>query len=271
MKDFRNKVAVITGGASGIGLAVARALGREGAKLVIADIEQGALDKAVPALIVEGFEAEGVRTDVSDRNAIIALADRTWQRFGGCNVVFHNAGVAVFGPVQTMTDKDWKWSIDVNLWGPVHGTEVFLPRMLKDGQDGHMIFTASFAGIVPNRSLGPYNVTKAAVVALAESLHKDLRSTPLGASVLCPMRVTTAIDNSARNRPESLGGATAAQPYADAESGSLQGRTLSVEPVADLVLDAIRENRLYIHTHKEAKAFFDGRAAKISAAFDNAL
>lgn len=271
MKDFKNKVAVITGGASGIGLAVARALGQQGSKLVIADIEQKAIDAALPSLKDEGFEVEGVRTDVSDRASIVALADRTWQRFGGCNVVMHNAGVAVFGQTQDMTDKDWKWSIDVNLWGPVHGTEVFLPRMLKDGQDGHHVFTASFAGIVPNRALGPYNVTKAAVVALAESLSKDLRGTSIGASVLCPMRVTTNIDNSARNRPEALGGPVERQVYADKDSGNLQGRTLTVEPVAQLVLDAIRENRLYIHTHKEAQAFFDGRAAKISQSFANAL
>lgn len=270
MKEFRNKVVVITGGASGIGLAVARAPGRAGAKLVLADIEKTALDASASALTKEGIETEGVVADVSNRASMQALAERTWGRFGACNIVMHNAGVGVFGPTQNMSDADWRWSIDVNLWGPVHGVETFLPRMLKDGQDGHMVFTASFAGIVPNRALGPYNVTKAAVVALAESLHKDLRGTPIGASVLCPMRVTTNIDQSARNRPAELGGPVA-HAYADADAGALQGRTLTVEPVAELVLDAIRNDRLYIHTHKEARPFFEARAARITAAFDSAL
>lgn len=271
MQDFRNKVAVITGGASGIGYAVAEALGREGAKLVIADIEQGALDAATAKLKDAGYEAEGVRTDVSNRDSVLALADRTWARFGGCHVVMHNAGVAVFGPAHEMTHQDWKWSIDVNLWGPVHGVEAFLSRMLKQGEEGHMVFTASFAGIVPNRDLGPYNVTKAAVVALAESLRKDLRGTGIGSSVLCPMRVTTNIDRSYRNRPEELGGAKANRSYSGDELATLEGRTLSVGPVADLVLDAIRKDRLYIHTHKEARPFFEGRAARIATAFEDAL
>jgi short-subunit dehydrogenase len=143
--------------------------------------------------------------------------------------------------------------------------------MLKDGAEGHMVFTASFAGIVPNRNLGPYNVTKAAVVALAESLHKDLRGTGIGASVLCPMRVKTNIDNSSRNRPQDLGGPATANVYADAESGSLEGRTLTVEQTAQLVLDGIAEKRLYLHTHKEARPFWESRASKIAAAFDQAL
>lgn len=269
--DFQNKVAVITGGASGIGLAVARALGAKGAKLVLADIEKGALDTAAAGLTAEGMDTIGVVTNVADLASVQALADATWARFGTCNIVMHNAGVAVFGPTQDMTHNDWRWSIDVNLWGPVHGVEAFLPRMLKDGVEGHMVLTASFAGIVPNRALGPYNVTKAGVVALAESLHKDLRGTGIGASVLCPMRVRTNIDNSARNRPQELGGPTAASPYADADSGSLEGRTLTVEQTAALVLDGIVNKRLYIHTHKEARPFFEARARRIAEAFDQAL
>ncbi|MCC6918379.1 MAG: SDR family NAD(P)-dependent oxidoreductase [Alphaproteobacteria bacterium] len=271
MKDFKGKVAVVTGGASGIGLAVAKALGAKGAKLVLADIEKSALDGAAAALNNAGIETIGVVTNVADRASVEALADATWKRFGACNIVMHNAGVAVFGATQDMTHNDWRWSIDVNLWGPVHGVEAFLPRMLKEGQDGHMVFTASFAGIVPNRALGPYNVTKAGVVALAESLHKDLRGTPIGASVLCPMRVKTNIDNSTRNRPEELGGPAAAHPYEDADSGNLQGRTLTADETAQLVLNGILANRLYLHTHKEARPFFEGRARKIAEAFDAAL
>lgn len=271
MNDFNGKVAVITGGASGIGLAVARALGAKGAKLVIADVEKFALEKAAAALTAEGFDTLGVVTNVADRASVAALADASWDRFGQVNIVMHNAGIAVFGPTQDMTDADWRWSIDVNLWGPIYGVEAFLPRMLKEGHEGHMVFTASFAGIVPNRALGPYNVTKAGVVALAESLHKDLRGTPIGASVLCPMRVTTNIDNSARNRPAELGGPETAYAYTDADEGALQGRTLTAEATADLVLNGILAKRLYLHTHKEARAFFEARARRIAEAFDAAL
>jgi NAD(P)-dependent dehydrogenase (short-subunit alcohol dehydrogenase family) len=271
MQDFRDRVAVITGGASGIGLAVARALGREGAKLVLADIEGRALDRVVSLLEGERVEAIGMVTDVSDRSAMERLADATWKRFGAAHVILHNAGVAVFGPIQEMTAEDWKWTVGVNLWGPIYGVEVFLPRMLAQAEEGHMVFTASFAGLVPNRDLAPYNVTKAAVVALAESVHKDLRGSKIGASVLCPMRVSTNIDQSARNRPAELGGATANRTYTEEERSALQGRTLEVDQVAELVLDAIRRNRLYIHTHREALPYVKGRAERIMNAFDSAL
>jgi NAD(P)-dependent dehydrogenase (short-subunit alcohol dehydrogenase family) len=271
MTSFSGKVGVITGGASGIGLAVAEALAREGAKLVLADIEQGALDIAVKALSDTGAEVIGVRTDVADRASVQALADRTWQRFGAAHIVFNNAGVAVFGPTQDMSHEDWLWSINVNLWGPIHGVEAFVPRMVEQGEGGAVLFTASFAGIVPNRELGPYNVTKAGVVALAESLRKDLRGTGIGVSVLCPMRVVTNIDQSARNRPAELGSGSEAATYTDEDRAALQGRTLTTAPVAELVLDAMRRNQLYIHTHKEAQALFRGRAERMQAAFKFAL
>ncbi|MEQ8660673.1 MAG: SDR family NAD(P)-dependent oxidoreductase, partial [Gammaproteobacteria bacterium] len=174
MNDFKGKVAVITGGASGIGLAVARALGAAGARLVLADIEQPALDNAVAALGDTGTAAIGVVTDVASRDAVDNLAARAWDTFGAVDIVMNNAGVAVFGPTQDMTHTDWQWSIDVNLWGCIHGVEAFVPRMIAQGTGGHVLFTASFAGLVPNRELGPYNVTKAAVIALAESLRKDV-------------------------------------------------------------------------------------------------
>ncbi len=269
LTDFGGKVAVITGGGSGIGLAVAEALAREGAKLVIADIETGPMEAAVAKLKAAGAEAIGVRTDVSDRASVQALADRTFDHFGAAHVVMHNAGVAVFGATQDMSHQDWLWSMNVNLWGPIHGVEAFTPRMVEQGQGGHQVFTASFAGIVPNRHLGPYNVTKAAVVALAESLRKDLRGTGVSASVLCPMRVTTNIDHSYRNRPAELG--LSENTYTEDERSALQGRTLTTAPVADLVLDAIRRNQLYIHTHAEAEALFRKRADRVVADFAHTL
>ncbi len=271
MQDFQDKVAVITGGASGIGLAVARALAASGARLVLADIEREALDAAVAEFDAGGSAAIGLITDVSDRDAVHALADAAWDRFGGVDIVMNNAGVAVFGPTQDMTHADWQWTVDVNLWGPIHGVEAFVPRMIEQGRGGHVLFTASFAGLVANRDLGPYNVTKAAVVALAESLRKDVREHGIGVSVLCPMRVASSIDFSARNRPQALGGPDANRTYTDEERAALDGRLLDAAPVAGLVLDAMRRNELYIHTHREAAEYFHRRAERIEAAFANAL
>ena len=269
LTDFTGKVAVITGGASGIGFALAQALAREGAKLVIADIEAGALDDAVRRLGEAGFEAIGVRTDVGDRASVQALADRAWERFGAVHLLVNNAGVATFGPTQAASHEDWLWSMQVNLWGPIHGVEAFVPRMIEQGEGGHVLFTASFAGLVPNRELGPYNVTKAGVVALAESLRKDVRGTGLGVSVLCPMRVTSNIDRSYRNRPEELGRNTTT--YSPEDLAALQGRTLAPDAVAALVVEAIRRNQLYIHTHREAEPLVRGRAERIGAAFAHAI
>jgi NAD(P)-dependent dehydrogenase (short-subunit alcohol dehydrogenase family) len=269
LRDFTGKVAVITGGASGIGFALAQALGREGAKLVIADIEAGPLEDAVRRLGDAGAEVIGVRTDVADRASVQALADRSWERFGAVHLLANNAGVVTFGPTQAMSHEDWMWSMQVNLWGPIHGVEAFVPRMIKQGEGGHVLFTASFAGLVPNRDLGPYNVTKAGVVALAESLRKDVRGSGIGVSVLCPMRVTSNIDHSYRNRPEALGRNTTT--YSPEDLAALQGRTLAPDAVATLVLDAIRRNHLYVHTHKEAEPLVRGRAERIGAAFAHAL
>jgi NAD(P)-dependent dehydrogenase (short-subunit alcohol dehydrogenase family) len=174
MQDLEGKVAVITGGASGIGFATARSLARKRVKVVLADIERAALDEAVVALQGVGADVVGVRTDVGDKASVEALADQSWSRFGSVHILFNNAGVAVAGPTQSATHADWEWSIRVNLWGPIHGVEAFVPRMIAQKQGGHVLFTASFAGLVPNRNLGPYCVTKFGVVALAECLSKDL-------------------------------------------------------------------------------------------------
>lgn len=271
MRDLNGRVAVITGGASGIGFATARALARQGVRLVLADIEQRRLGEAVAALEACGAEVAGVVTDVADKASVERLADHAWSHFGAVHIVFNNAGVAVFGPTQAMTHADWQWTINVNLWGPIHGVEAFVPRMIEQKQGGHVLFTASFAGLVGNRSLGPYSVTKAAIVSLAECLAKDLRDDGIGVSVLCPMRVSTNIDESHRNRPADLGGPDTKMSYLDKENGSLEGRTLPVEPVGDLVVDAIRRNDLYIITHKETEAFVERRFDRIKQAIGRAL
>jgi NAD(P)-dependent dehydrogenase (short-subunit alcohol dehydrogenase family) len=271
MIDFAEKVAVITGGASGIGLATARALARQGCRLVLADVEDGALAAAVGELSRGGAKAIGVRTDVGDKSAVDALAEKSWSEFGRVDILFNNAGVAVFGPTQTMTHADWEWSMRVNLWGPIHGVEAFAPRMVADKRGGHIVFTASFAGLVPNQDLGPYCVTKFGVVALAECLRKDLRNDGIGVSVLCPMRVSSRIDFSFRNRPAELGGPAANRTYSDEERAALLGRELGADEVAELVLDAIRNQRLYIHTHSEARQYVRRRWERLDAAFEYAL
>ncbi|GHE49804.1 short-chain dehydrogenase [Camelimonas fluminis] len=271
MKDLAGKVAVITGGASGIGYATAESLAREGVRLVLADIEQGALDRAVAQLAASGAEVIGVRTDVADRAAVEALADAAWERFGAVHIVFNNAGVGVFGPVHEMSHADWQWTVNVNLWGPVHGVEVFMPRMIGQNQGGHFLFTASFAGLISNRNLAPYSVTKAAVVSLAECVAKDGKPFNIGASVLCPMRVATAIDESHRNRPAEFGGPEAVKPYTDRDSGALEGRTLDVKAVGDMVVGAMRRGDLYIITHKETEIFLSRRSGRLQEAIAHAV
>ena len=265
MEELTGKVAVITGGASGIGLATARLLAAEGARLVLADVEDKPLEEAASEL-----DALGVHCDVGSLHDVQQLAAKAFGRHGAVDILFNNAGVAVAGPTVDMTHADWKWLIDVNLWGPVHGIEAFLPRMVGQGTEGHILFTASFAGLTPNVGLGPYCVTKYGVVAMAEVLQRELRPNRIGVSVLCPMRVATNIGSSERNRPAELGGAEASPRVPDQGEGNseLAGEVLPVERVAADVVDAIKRNRLYIVPHPESRAFVRRRFERIDAAYD---
>ena len=266
MEDLRGRTAVITGGASGIGLATARLLSGEGVNLVLTDIEKTALDAACDEL-----GATGVVADVRDLSAVQFLADTAFETHGRVDIVFNNAGVAVGGPVAEMTHADWKWVIDVDLWGPIHGVEAFLPRMIAQGGGGHLLFTASFAGLVPNIGLGPYCVAKYGVVALAEVIHKELRAHDIGVSVLCPMRVATNIGSSERNRPVELGGPEASPRVPDQSDDNPEqaGSVLPVELVAARVIDAITSNWLYILPHPESREFVQRRFARIERAYDD--
>jgi len=264
-----SRVAVITGGASGIGLATARLLAEQGWRLVLADVEAPRLDAACVEL-GGGELVAGVVTDVGDKRSVDALADASFDRFGRVDVVFNNAGVAVAGLTADMSHADWTWLVQVNLWGPIHGVEAFLPRLLEQGNGGHLLFTASFAGLVPNVWLGPYCVTKYGVVALAEVLHRELRPNGIGVSVLCPMRVATDIGRSERNRPPALGGSgeVAPPPAASAQDDQMAGRVLPVEDVAAQVVAAIGTERLYIVPHAESRAMIRRRFDRIDRAFE---
>ncbi len=257
MKELAGRVAVVTGAGSGIGRALAHALAREGMRIVAAD-----LDEAGMAETLKGLEGIAVRTDVTDLAQVQALADRAWAAFGGVHVLCNNAGVAVWGGLETASHRDWQWVLGVNLWGVIHGVEAFVPRMIEQKTEGHVVNTASMAGLVASQGLGVYNTSKYAVVGLSETLAKDLRPYGIGVSVLCPLGVATRIRDSERNRPPALRNAHVAR----AEPIQLLGRTLPPENVADLVVAAIRGNHLYVIPHEESLEAIRKRFQRIERA-----
>ncbi|MGH7803662.1 MAG: SDR family NAD(P)-dependent oxidoreductase, partial [Candidatus Binatia bacterium] len=198
MDEFRGRVAVVTGGGSGLGAEMARAFAREGAKIVLADLDSAAMDDVAGQIRAAGGEAIGVRADVTRRPDVEALARQAFDRFGAVHIVCNNAGVGVFGPLATATDRDWQWVMNVNFWGVVHGIEAFVPKMIEQKQGGHIVNTASMAGLTGMPGLGVYCASKFAVVGLSESLQRELKPAGIGVSVLCPMIVRTNIDASER-------------------------------------------------------------------------
>jgi len=247
MDSVKGKVAVVTGGGSGIGRALTLALAREGARVVVADVDEAAMARVAAEARAHGVETLTVRTDVSDLGQVQALAERAWQAFGGVHVLCNNAGVAAWGGLERATHRDWQWVLGVNLWGVIHGVETFVPRMIAGGEGGHIVNTASMAGLIASQGLGVYNTSKYAVVGLSETLAKDLKPHRIGVSVLCPMGVETRIRESERSRPAAL--RNEREPAAPAVE--LIGRYLAPDAVADMVLAAVRRNELYVITHDE--------------------
>lgn len=263
MKEFKNKVAVITGGASGFGREFANIGQKLGMKLVLADVQQSALDQAKAELEAQGAEVLAVRCDVRHAAEVQALADATMKRFGAVHLVFNNAGVGSGGLVWENTQSDWEWVLGVNLWGVIHGVRIFTPLMLecakKDSSyQGHIVNTASMAGLLNAPTMGVYNVSKHAVVSLSESLYQDLKlvDAPIGASVLCPYFVPTGIHQSDRNRPEDVkheGQQTASQKAAQEMSNkAVTSGKVSAADVAERTFRAIAEDQFYIYSHPEA-------------------
>jgi NAD(P)-dependent dehydrogenase (short-subunit alcohol dehydrogenase family) len=267
LAGFAGRAAVVTGAASGIGRALALALAAEGARVALADVDAVALEEARAAAAARGAEALAVPTDVSDPAAVERLAARTAERFGPVHLLCNNAGVITWGPLAAATRRDWEWVLGVNLWGVVHGLLAFLPGMLAHGQGGHVVNTASMAGLVATAGLGVYNASKYAVVGLSETLARELRPHGIGVTVVCPMGVATRIEEAARARPPALRnarGGPAAAPV------PLDGPVLTPETVARATLDAVRAGELYVLTHAEGREPLRRRFERLDRAFRRA-
>jgi NAD(P)-dependent dehydrogenase (short-subunit alcohol dehydrogenase family) len=252
--ELEGKTAVITGGASGIGLATATRLAKSGVNLVLGDIEVDTLASAVKGLLESGARVLGVRTDVTNEGDILALRDAALAEFGAVHVVFNNAGVASGATIGTPTEV-WKWVIDVDLYGVIYGINAFLPLFLEQ-DEGHVVNTASLAGLGGAPGMGPYCAAKFAVVGLSESLFQELALTgsKVGVSVLCPGFVKTRIHESARNMPDELtsyNDEPAAQLIADLASQAVNAG-IDADVVGGAVEDAIRSNKFWILTHERS-------------------
>ena len=269
MKDFPGKVAVVTGGAEGIGRALAEAAAARGMKVFLADIDAARLEQAIVEMRVDGAEVDGLRADVSAPSAMDELAEVAFDRFGAVHLVAANAGVACAKPAWETTPEDWQWVMGVNFYGVANAVRAFVPRMLAAGEEGHVLATASMAGLLSLPGMAAYNASKHGVVTLMEGLHHDLtlRGTRIGASVLCPGWVRTRIALSERNR--TAGEVTQVDkldPLAAKLAGSVHkavSEGLDPADVARLAFEAIEAGRFYILTHGNSKSGVNARLTDI--------
>ena len=273
MKDFRGRTAFVTGGASGIGLSMARAFGRAGMNVVLADVDDAAAKAACERLAFEQIKAVPVHCDVSERAGVRAAALEAVAAFGKVHVLCNNAGVAVGGQIGTVRERDWDWIVDVNLKGVVYGTETFVPLIRSHGEGGHIVNTASMAGMISPPGLEPYCATKYAVVAMSEGWFQQLAPANIGVSVLCPGFVKTRIHESGRARQDKYGGIGDVDPgVGDTREQAAQNVLNGIDPdiVGNRVLEAMQNGELYIFTHPAMRAFVEARFQMILAAFDAA-
>jgi NAD(P)-dependent dehydrogenase (short-subunit alcohol dehydrogenase family) len=255
VRDFQGRVAVVTGAASGIGLATATRFAQEGMQLVMADIQEDALDVAVSTLRKAGHDVIGVRTDVSSYEQVEALAARAVDHYGKVNIVHNNAGVVRAGTLEELSLEDWQWVLGVDLWSVIYGIKAFLP-LIKHAGEGHIINTSSSAGLQSTANIGPYNVAKFGVVALTETLKLELdeAGSPIGTSVLCPGAVQTRICESDRTREltgHSAGVESKTEQTFKDMAGAIVGEGLAPADVAGKVVTAVRNNDFWILTHPE--------------------
>ena len=273
MREFAGKTAFVTGGAAGIGLALGRAFAQAGMKVMLADIETDALQAAVKGLQEISPDIRGVICDVADADSVERAAPASFDAFGRVHVVCNNAGVAAGGGIDHISLESWRWVIDVNLMGVLHGIKSFLPHMRAHGEGGHIVNTASMAGMQRGLGFSPYGASKFAVVSMSEGLGLQLKPHGIGVSVLCPHYVRTGIGESGRNRPERYGRSQPLDPASPAaaivaEIGRQIEAGLDPKSVAALVLTAIREQELYIFTHPGMRAEVEPRFSAILAAMD---
>lgn len=269
MKTFANRVAVITGSASGLGRALAFRLAREGVRLVLADVDERALRATRGELAGAGATAIALRCDVSQGADVERLAERAIAEFGAVHIVCNNAGVAPLGVVWENTVADWQWALGVNLWGVIHGVRVFTPILLRQGDEGHVVNVASVAGLIAPPGMGVYNVTKHGVVALSETLHHDLaaQKARVKCSVVCPAFFASGIHESERSRPPELKSDRAKSANDRALDAMLRKATssgrLSAADIAERVFEAVRDERFYVLTHPRINTSIERRMRAI--------
>lgn len=274
MKDLMGKTAVITGAASGIGFALAKRAAAQGMNLVLADIDEAALNNAIPLLGLPTDRVLGVRTDVRHDTEIKALADAAYSRFGAVHLLCNNAGVALGRVTWESTKSDWEWILQVNLWSVIYGVSEFLPRMQAQGGEAHIVNTASAAGLVSTPGMSAYNVSKHGVVTLSETLFLELQMTQsqdtssrIGVSVLCPAWVPTGIGRSERNRPADVSDTKPLEGLS-AKINQRIGKAiasghLTADDIASETFNAVAENRFYVIPHRNINGAIETRMQEV--------
>jgi NAD(P)-dependent dehydrogenase (short-subunit alcohol dehydrogenase family) len=273
MKDFQGKTAFVTGAASGIGLAMAQAFLERGMNVMLADVEKAALDRALAGLSKHGNRMAGVLCDVSLEAEFQRAARETFDKFGKVHILCNNAGVSPAGLVEEVPLSDWEWVIGVNLYGMIYGVRTFLPHMKAHGEPSHIVSTSSMSGLTPKAQAGTYGATKFAIVGLSDVLRQECEGTNVGVSVLCPGWTRTNMPDNGRNRPDRYGGKLDYRldpKLVERNARYVQGAASGLDPLhlAELVVQAIEHNELYIFTQPNRRADVQGRFDEIMRAFD---
>jgi NAD(P)-dependent dehydrogenase (short-subunit alcohol dehydrogenase family) len=273
LQQLAGRVAAVTGAGSGIGAALALACAEAGMDIALADVEDAKVEAVAGAVRERGRRALAARVDVRRADELEAFAARAFGELGGCHLLCNNAGVLVLGLTHQRSLEDWQWVLSVNLWGAVHGVRAFVPRMIEQGQGGHVVNTASIAGLVPAPANGAYTASKYAVVGFSECLRLDLAPHGIGVSVLCPGPVKTGILKSDRNRPAELGASKLSREdvVAVMQGGDAANQTfIEPERAARAVLEAVRRDEPYVITHPGSRGMVEARMRAVLGAFDTA-
>ena len=269
MREFRDRVAVVTGAAHGVGRALANECANEGMRLVVADIEGEPAEVVAASIRDRGGQAIAVETDVAERAQVEALAERTYAEFGAAHLLFNNAGVSMHKKIEESEVNDWEWVLAVNLWGPLNGIHAFLPRMRAQGGEAHIVNTASMSGLIARRNQrGIYQAVKHGVVALTNALRHELEADDgeISCSVFCPGGMLTDIEDAGRHRQERFGGPFTLGPMPVPR----QPNPVYPEDIAPRVLEAIRQDQRYIFSHPHTRADLEEHYADIIEGFDAA-